>query len=41
MRNFIHKLNDPAVEFGLSELRSRLPIPGMPGVPGIPGLPLP
>lgn len=40
-RNFIHESNDPAVEFGLSELRSRLPIPGIPGVPGIPGLPLP
>jgi len=41
VRNFIHESDDPAVEFGLSELRSRLPIPGIPGVPGIPGLPLP
>jgi len=37
VRNFIHESPDSAVEMGLSELRSRLPIPGLP----VPDLPFP
>lgn len=36
VRNFIHESPDSAVEMGLSELRSRLPIPGVPGLPDLP-----
>jgi hypothetical protein len=36
VRNFIHESPDSAVEMGLSELRSRLPIPSVPGVPDLP-----
>jgi hypothetical protein len=38
VRNFIHESPDSAIEVGLDELRSRLPIPG--GLP-VPNLPFP
>jgi len=41
VRNFIHESPDSAIEVGLDELRSRLPVPSVPGVPGIPDLPFP
>ena len=36
VRDFIHKSKDEAIERGLSELRSKIPIPNIPGLPGIP-----
>jgi hypothetical protein len=36
VRDFIHKSKDEAIERGLSEIRSKIPIPNIPGLPGIP-----